>query len=76
MQHAADLALFLLERKGSIFAKWKGKLTADEQRKLFGRFLGKGTIEIDGTDETLVHWVKVCFGQDYDVTFNRKWSEV
>ena len=72
--YAANLALFLTERTGSCLNKWKGKLLASEQRALFGRFLGKGTIVIDGTAETLVHWVSVCFGQDYDVTFDRKWG--
>lgn len=71
---AANLALFLTEKTGSCLGTWKGKLPAAEQRGLFGQFLGKGTIEIDGAAETLVHWVTVCFGQDYDVTFNRKWS--
>ena len=72
--HAASLALFLTEKTGSCLATWKGKLPAADQRALFGRFIGKGTLEIDGTAETLVHWVSVCFGQDYDVTFERKWS--
>jgi hypothetical protein len=70
----AALALFLTERKGSCLATWSGRLSATEQRALFGQFLGKGTIEIDGAAETLVHWVSVCFGQDYDVTFSRKWG--
>ena len=74
VDYAANLALFLTEKTGSCLKLWKGRLTAAEQRALFGRFLGKGTIEIDGGAETLVHWIKVCFGQDYDVTFERKWS--
>lgn len=73
-EHAANLALFLTEKTGSCLGTWKGKLPAAVQRSLFGQFLGKGTIEIDGAAETLVHWVKVCFGQDYDVTFDRKWA--
>ncbi len=72
--YAANLALFLTERTGSCFNRWKGRLPAAEQRALFGQFLGKGTLEIDGAAETLVHWVAVGFGQDYDVTFNRKWG--
>lgn len=72
--YAGNLALFLTEKRGSCLAQWKGKMPAAEQRALFGRFLGKGTIEIDGAAETLTHWVKVCFGQDYDVTFERKWG--
>lgn len=74
MNYAANLALFLTERTGSCFNVWKGRLSAAEQKALFGRFLGKGTIEIDGANETLLHWVSVCFGQDYDVTFDHKWG--
>ena len=66
MDYAANLALFLLAKTGSIFATWKGKLTATEQRDLFGRYIGKGTIVIDGTAETIRNRVKVCFGLDYD----------
>ena len=44
MDYAANLALFLLERTGSIFATWTGRLSANEQRELFGRAIGKGTI--------------------------------
>lgn len=72
--NAANLAIFLTEKTGTCLGKWKGKMSAAEQRALFGQFLGKGTVEIDGDAETLVHWVKVGFGQDYDITFDRKWS--
>lgn len=66
MDYAANLALFLTERKGSPLAVWTGKLSAAEQRALFGRFIGKGTIVIDGTEETVCNRVKVCFGLDSD----------
>lgn len=66
MDYAANLALFLLEKTGSIFSTWSGKLTANEQRALFGRAIGKGTIVIDGEHELISNRVKVCFGQDYD----------
>ena len=66
MEHAANLAHFLLQRTGSIFGKWGGKMTASDQRALFGRFIGKGTIIIDGESETICNRVKVCFGLDYD----------
>jgi hypothetical protein len=74
IDYAANLAIFLTEKTGSCLKTWKGRLSAAEQRDLFGQFLGKGTIEIDGTAETLAHWVKVCFGQDFNVTFERKWG--
>ena len=66
MDYAANVALFLLEKTGSVFGQWKGKLSAAEQRSLLGRFLGKGTIVIDGANETICNRVKVCFGLDYD----------
>jgi hypothetical protein len=63
---AAQLAFFLLEKTGSIFGTWSGKLPALEQRELFGKRIGKGTIVIDGARETVRNRVKVCFGLDYD----------
>jgi hypothetical protein len=66
MDYAANLAIFLTQETGSCFSKWAGRLTAAEQRALFGRFLGRGRIVIDGTTETVCNRVKVCFGLDYD----------
>lgn len=63
---AASLALFLLEKTGSVLGCWAGKLSAAEQRGLFGRFIGKGRIVIDGATERVCNRVKVCFGQDWD----------
>lgn len=66
MDNAANLAIFLTEKTGSCLNTWAGKLTAAEQRGLFGRFLGKGQIVIDGARETVANRVKVCFGLDTD----------
>lgn len=66
MDFAANLAFFLLEKTGSVLGVWQGKLSADAQRKLFGRFIGRGTIIVNGETETICNRVKVCFGQDYD----------
>lgn len=71
-----NLCLFLLEKTDSVFGVWRGKMPAKEQRKLFGLFLGKGRIDIDGEKETITHTIKVCFGLDYDVTFDKKWSDL
>lgn len=73
---AANLAFFLLENAGSIFGHWKGHILADDQRKLFGQFLGKGSIVIDGDKETITHIKKVCFGLDWDVTFSSGWDKL
>lgn len=66
MDYAANLAFFLLEKTGSIFGRFVGKMTANEQRALFGRVIGKGRIVIDGDRELIANRVSVCFGHDYD----------
>lgn len=66
MDYAANLAALLLSKTGTVLGTWKGRLSAGEQRNLFGRFLGKGQIIIDGEHETICDRVKVCFGHDYD----------
>lgn len=73
-----NIAAFLQETKGSVLATWKGKLTAKEQRAMFGVFLGKGDIVIDGEQETIQHLRKVCHwaGQDSDPTFTAKWDKI
>lgn len=74
--HAASLALFLTEKTGTCLGSWQGRMPAAEQRALFGRFLGKGTLIIDGATERIEHFVKVCFGTDWDVTANLAWREL
>jgi hypothetical protein len=74
--YAAALALFLVEKTGSCIGLWKGTLPAKDQRALFGRFLGKGRLTINGATETLRHTVKRGFGTDFEVTANLTWREV
>jgi len=74
MDYAANLALFLLEKTGSILGRWEGRLNASEQRKLIGEYLGGGVIVIDGEQETVARRVSVCFGLDYDYRDITKWS--
>ena len=74
MDYAANLSLFLLEKTNSIFCRFVGKMTATEQRALFGRYIGKGRIVIDGEEETISNLVTVGFGQDYDYRNVTKWS--
>lgn len=64
--YAANLAIFLTEKTGTCIGGWHGRMTAQEQRALFGKYIGKGLIIIDGTAETICNRVKVCFGLDYD----------
>ena len=76
MDYAANLALFLTERRGSPLAVWKGRLSAAEQRSLIGRVVGRGTFVIDGASERIEHWVSVCFGTDADTTLDRSWRNL
>jgi hypothetical protein len=74
MDYAANLALHLIEKTGTVFGTVEAKMTAKEQRELFGKFLGKGTIVIDGERETISNRVKVCFGLDYDHRNVTRWA--
>lgn len=74
--YAANLALFLTEKTGSPLGTWHGAMPAAQQRGLFGQFMGKGQIWINGENETVEHVVKVCFGMDYDVTKSVKWGNL
>jgi hypothetical protein len=74
--YATNLAFFLLDNTGSIYGRWKGNLPAKRQRELFGRFLGKGTVVINGATERVIHSRKVCFGLDYEVTADLKWADL
>ena len=74
MDYSANLALFLLAQTGSIFGVYLGKMTANQQRQLFGRFIGKGMLIINGEEETICNRVKVCFGLDFDDRNITKWS--
>lgn len=59
---AANLAFFLLENVGNVCGKWAGPMRAADQRTLMGRFIGKGHVVIDGSNEYVNHNVSVCFG--------------
>lgn len=74
IDHAANLAAFLLEKTGTVLGLWKGRMPAKKQRELFGRFIGKGQIVIDGEHETICNRVKVCFGHDYDDRNLMRWN--
>ena len=47
IDYAANAALFLLEKTGSVLGRCAIRMTAAEQRTLFGRFIGKGRIVIE-----------------------------
>lgn len=74
--HAANLAMFLQEQTGTVCGVWCGTMRASDQRKLFGRFLGKGRLTIDGENERVKMIVKVCFGLDYDTRHDIAWRNL
>ncbi len=63
-----NVTMFLLSETGSIWGNWSGRMPADQQRKLFGHYLGRGTIHIDGKEERIEHVIKVCFGTDIHIS--------
>ena len=71
-----NLTCFLSDQTGSVLSVWKGKMAAKEQRALFGRYIGKGLIVVNGDDETICNQVKVCFGQDYDNRNITRWADL
>lgn len=77
-QALENVTMFLLKETGSIWGKWSGRMTAVEQRNLFGCFLGKGRLDIDGEEERIEHVIKVCFGTDWaiSVIYNLKNGEI
>ena len=71
---AEAIATFLIEQKGSVLASWAGKLSKKDQLNIFGRYFGKGTIAINGENETVTHIIKVAFGQDASWTAQIKFD--
>lgn len=72
----ANLALLLLDKTGTVLGRHQARMTAAEQRALFGRVIGRGTIIIDGDNETVTNRVKVAFGMDYDDRAQVTWREL
>lgn len=71
-----NLAMFLHDKLGDVTGKWQGRLTAGEQKSIFGssRF-GKALLQIDGGKETVKTKVTRGFGQDADVQ-TYSWKEL
>lgn len=76
MDFAANLALFLTEKTGSCLGTWKGKMTAQEQRQLFGKYLGRGKVTINGLEERVTHTIKIAYGNDYDDNHAFSWKDL
>ena len=73
---SAALAFFLVEQGKPVYGMWTGKLSSADQRTLFGSFIGKGRIVIDGGNEKIHHLVTIAFGQDAEYDFTRKWEHI
>jgi hypothetical protein len=76
MDFAANLALLLLRDTGSVLGCVMVRMSAIQQRELFGRYIGKGRIVIDGATETIANRVVVCFGHDYDDRNVTAWRDL
>lgn len=59
-----NIAAFLMKEKGSVLEMWVGRMSYEEQRKLFGKVFGKGRIVIDGAREEVYMIVKIDYGTD------------
>lgn len=75
-ERITDIGLFLTMRTGTCTGRWEGRMRAAEQRALFGRFFGKGTLTIDGATERIQHCVTRCFGLDYEFTADLRWADI
>ncbi len=73
---AAFLALVLTEATGTPCGYIESRMTADEQREIFGRKFGRGVIQINGFDSEVSMRVKVCFGLDYDIRESAHWRDL
>jgi hypothetical protein len=60
----ASIAFFLVDKTDDCRGYWAGRMTKKEQIDVFGVYLGKGLICIDGEKEIVKMIVKVCFGTD------------
>jgi hypothetical protein len=70
---AAALAFFLMEQGKPVTGRWTGRISAADQRALFGMLIGKGRISVDGARETVEMTVSVCFGTDFSTEFLQPW---
>jgi hypothetical protein len=76
VDRAAAMAFFLMDQGVGIFGKWIGRMNAKDQRALFGQYLGKGEIIIDGEQEAVKMRVSIAFGQDWDYPVFLWWNEL
>lgn len=73
---AAAMAFFLQEETGSVLGTWRGRMSAEDQRALFGRFIGRGLLVVSGEFETVSMYVSVCFGTDASCEICQPWAAI
>jgi len=71
-----NVTAYLVEKTGSSLGYHQEKMSKAKQTELFGMYFGKGTICINGKDETICNRVKVCFGLDYDDRNVKAWRDL
>lgn len=67
---ASHIAFFLISQGKKSYEEWDGYMPAKKQREVFGVYLGRGRIFVDGLNETISMTVKVCFGLDFNTEIN------
>lgn len=65
---AANMAHLLLANGHGIFDTTELRMTAADQRRVFGLFLGKGSLVIDGGNDRVSNMSVTCFGMDREAT--------
>jgi hypothetical protein len=61
------LAIFVLQKTGSVYGTFEGRISAQEQRAAFGCVpFGKCKVQINGEKEIVSAYRKVAFGQDWE----------
>ena len=72
----AALAFFLLDNVGTVCGRWAGHMSANDQRALFGQFVGKGTFVVNGAHESVDYSVAMAFGTMRDTVWFKAWKEI
>lgn len=70
---AAALAFFLMDQDESVTGRWSGRLTAADQRALFGMVVGRGRLVVDGAREEVSMIISACYGMDFSTEFCQPW---
>jgi len=61
------IAFFLISKGLNVGSTWEGKLKKAEQVEAFGVYLGRGVIIVNGTNDTVLNTVSICYGTETEV---------